>query len=247
MVRDDEPTKDEKDMKDTDGVNEAQAVDERAEAGAKAEETVSAEAVIESLRAEVDRLSAENAALRNDVEKFRKLGAEWQNQYLQLQADFRRHRQRTQEEAARLRERAAESLIGRLLPVFDDLERAAGAARDHDVTVAREALVQGVDMVRAGLYQVLQQAGLTPVETVAARFDPNIHEAVGFEITDKVPDGYVLQETRRGFRLGERLLRPAQVIVARSPGTDTEGQASSEGQEQRAKASGTDGKTEKGE
>ncbi|MBE3578162.1 MAG: nucleotide exchange factor GrpE [Limnochordales bacterium] len=177
-------------------------------------------------QADLERLEQTVALLRDEVERWRKQAVDWQNQYLQLQTDFRRYRQRMQDEATRLRERVTGDVIGRLLPVLDDLERAAEAAREHDITKAREALVQGVDMVRANFYQALQQFGLAPVETQATRFDPSVHEAVGFEITRELPDGYILRETRRGYRLGEHVLRPAQVIVAKSPESTDGGQES---------------------
>lgn len=174
-------------------------------------------------RARAAELEAENEKLRQEVERLRGLAGEWQIKYRELESDFRRLRVRTQEEISSIRERAAEKLISRLLPVLDDLERASAAARGHDAMAARQALTEGVEMILANLRQVLEEEGLSPVAAEAGLFDPEIHEAVGYEITDEVPHGTVLRAIRRGYRLRDHLLRPASVIVARGQAPESEG------------------------
>lgn len=129
--------------------------------------------------------------------------------YLRLAADFDNYRKRVAREHAELTKRANERLLNELLPVLDDLERALEAAAQHE----EAKLEEGVLLVHQSLSSVLERHGLTEIE-VEGPFDPHVHEALLTQPGDGAEEGDVLQVLQKGYRLGERVLRPARVIVA---------------------------------
>jgi molecular chaperone GrpE len=133
-------------------------------------------------------------------------------QLLRTAAEFDNFRKRTERERRDLAEAAAADLIRDLLPVLDDFQRALAAPGWHDQDGAR----RGVELIHRQLLEVLRKRGVEPFETVGHRFDPQWHEAVATEPAGTRPDGEITAEVRRGYRLGQRLLRPAQVKVARA-------------------------------
>jgi len=129
--------------------------------------------------------------------------------YLRLAADFDNYRKRVAREHAELTKRANERLLHELLPVLDDLERALEAAAQHE----EAKLEEGVQLVHQSLSGLLERHGLTEIEA-AGPFDPHVHEALLTQPGDGAEEGSVLQVLQKGYRLGERVLRPARVIVA---------------------------------
>jgi molecular chaperone GrpE len=129
--------------------------------------------------------------------------------YLRLAADFDNYRKRVAREHLELTKRANERILNELLPVLDDLERALEAASAHE----EAKLEEGVELVHRSLAALLERHGLTPIETEGA-FDPHVHEALLAQPGDGVDPGSVLQVLQKGYRLGDRVLRPARVIVA---------------------------------
>ena len=144
-----------------------------------------------------------------------KLTAE-RDEYLDLaqrvQADFENYRKRTVREQERLVAHAHERLVRELLPVLDDLERALGAAERHE----EAQLVEGVQLVQKALRQALAKEGLAEIAT-AGEFDPHVHEALLTQPSAEVEPGSVLEVVQRGYRLGDKVVRPARVIVAAEP------------------------------
>ncbi len=128
-------------------------------------------------------------------------------------ADFANYRRRTEEEREALARFANAALIGRLLTVLDDFDRAL----EHVPEDVHEGWVDGVRLVERKLRSVLESEGLTPIEAVGQTFDPNIHEAVVHEEPADHPDNQVIGELQRGYRLHDRVLRPALVRVANNP------------------------------
>jgi molecular chaperone GrpE len=123
--------------------------------------------------------------------------------------NFKKRLFREQEE---FRKYAAESVLADLLPVLDNLE----LALEHGARVeACKDVVMGVDMTRKVFLDTLKQHGLTPVGAVGEPFDPELHEAVGEEANADVATGHICSLLQRGYRLKERLLRPAKVIVCK--------------------------------
>ena len=129
--------------------------------------------------------------------------------YLRLAADFDNYRKRVARESAELSRRANERLLNELLPVLDDLERALEAAAGHE----EAKLEEGVRLVHRSLLGLVERHGLKEIETVGA-FDPHIHEALLAQPGEGAEEGTVLQVLQKGYTLGDRVLRPARVIVA---------------------------------
>jgi molecular chaperone GrpE len=129
--------------------------------------------------------------------------------YLRLAADFDNYRKRVAREHAELTARANERLVNELLPVLDDLERALEAAAEHE----EAKLEEGVQLVHRSLASLLERHGLTEIDTDGA-FDPHVHEALLAQPGEGAEEGAVLQVLQKGYRLGDKVLRPARVIVA---------------------------------
>jgi len=129
--------------------------------------------------------------------------------YLRLAADFDNYRKRVAREHAELTTRANERLVNELLPVLDDLERALEAAAEHE----EAKLEEGVKLVHRSLAALLERHGLTEIDTEGA-FDPHVHEALLAQPAEDAEEGSVLQVLQKGYRLGDKVLRPARVIVA---------------------------------
>ncbi len=136
------------------------------------------------------------------------------DQLLRTAAEYDNFRKRTKMELEEAERRGKEEAVRELLPVIDNLERAVGAA-----TAATDvmAIVDGVRMVLKLFEDQASRIGLERVAAVGARFDPAVHDAIQQKETDEHPPGTVITEVLAGYRLGERLVRAAMVIVARKP------------------------------
>ncbi len=134
---------------------------------------------------------------------------------LRLQADFDNYRRRTLREKAEWSVTATEGLVRDLLPVLDHFELGlkTSAERPTDAAVR-----DGFRMVHDQLMAVLRKAGLSPVDAHESSFDPHLHEAVSHVASDEHPADAIVAQTRRGWKLGDRLLRPVQVVVSSGPG-----------------------------
>ena len=136
---------------------------------------------------------------------------ELETRLLRLQADFENYRKRTLREKEELYVRANEELVLDLLPVLDHMDLALAAARKHE---APDAFVEGFRLVSEQMRSTLGRFGLRGIDVVGAAFDPNTHEAVSHLPSDEIEDHHVMVEARRGYMLGDRLLRAAQVVVS---------------------------------
>jgi molecular chaperone GrpE len=132
---------------------------------------------------------------------------------LRLTADFDNFRKRTERERRDLSDAITADVIRDLLPAVDDLERALAAPAAEDAGVYR----RGVELIHRQLMELLRKRGVEPLDSVGQDFDPNWHEAVVHEpAAEGRRDGEITAELRRGYRIGQRLLRPAQVKVAKA-------------------------------
>lgn len=158
--------------------------------------------------AESDSLVAkELAPLREERDRLK-------DQLLRTAADYDNFRKRTRKDVEDAERRGREDAIREMLPVFDNLERAVAAAGSvSDVA----AIVEGVKMVLKLFEDQAQRLGLARVAAVGHRFDPAIHDAIQQQETDEHAPGTVIAEIVPGYKLGERLVRPAMVVVARKP------------------------------
>ena len=125
-----------------------------------------------------------------------------------LQADFDNYRKRAARDQESLVARAGERIVKELLPILDDLERALEAVESHE----EAKLEDGVQLVHRQLEQLLEKEGLALVET-DGKFDPHVHEALLTQPSD-ADEGSVIEVLQKGYRLGDRVLRPARVVVA---------------------------------
>jgi molecular chaperone GrpE len=128
-----------------------------------------------------------------------------------LAAEFDNFRKRNAREQAALRERANERLVKELIPILDDLGRALEAAADHE----EAKLEDGVRLVHRALSELLTKEGLAEIET-QGKFDPHVHEALLSQPSD-AEEGSVIEVVQKGYKLGDKVLRPARVVVAASP------------------------------
>lgn len=159
-------------------------------------------AKVEIERAEFDRLQAQEL-----------LAAEYKDKYLRGLAEGENFRKRLEKDKKDFLEYAVQDLIGELLPVLDNFERALAAAPK----TGQDPYGQGVEMIYKQLTEALAKEGLHRIEAKGRTFDPLIHEAVAEEATSAVPDGAIVEELQKGYQLKGRLLRPAAVKVARAP------------------------------
>lgn len=131
------------------------------------------------------------------------------------QAEFENYRKRVERERAELYQHGRDDVLLQFLPVVDNFERALSSLETSEGDA--EALRHGVELIHKQFKDALSKFGLEAVEAVGQTFDPHVHEAVTTEATDKHKENTVIQEFQRGYRIGDRLLRPAKVKVAASP------------------------------
>ena len=171
-----------------------------------------AEVVAES---EAERVLPEDVRyLLERCETAEKRAEEEHENFLRTLADFNNYRRRAREEFEQARQFAIEDFVIRVLPVLDNFERAIKTAeelKDFD------ALHGGVVLILRQLRDVLEKEGVKPIEAEGQQFDPNLHEAVMREDTDEYPDGAIIEEFQRGYTLGDKVIRPSMVKVARHP------------------------------
>ena len=139
--------------------------------------------------------------------------AETRDKYLRLAADFENFKKRMRQEQLETIQHASSELINRLLPVLDDLQNVL----EHKPAGIDESWVKGLQLSVRKLEDALGTHGLQPIEAVGARFDPKMHEAVGHEESAEHPEDTVVSELRRGYRIRDRVVRPALVKVSRRP------------------------------
>ncbi len=160
-------------------------------------ETNSGEAVSTHLQGEIDRLKGERDQLVDRLAR--------------LQAEFENARKREARERADFRDFAVSGAVEQFLPVLDNFQLALGSAGSV------EQLRAGIELIVKQMEDVLRALNVQPVESVGARFDPRVHEALESVDRNDLPDHQVLEEVRRGYRIRDRLLRPALVRIVNNP------------------------------
>ena len=134
---------------------------------------------------------------------------EYLNHYRRVAAEFDNYKKRIARDQQSTTQRATERIVAGLLPVLDDLERAVDAFAEHD----KEHVQEGVELVHRALKSLLEKEGLAEIDPLGEAFDPHNHEALLQQPSD-APEGSVIQVLQKGFRVGERVIRPARVVVA---------------------------------
>lgn len=156
--------------------------------------------------------SKKNISLEEELEKVKAKVEEKNNQLLRLQAEYDNYRKRTLKEKTELIKYATEGLVGELLPILDNFDRAISAAK---VSSDFASFSQGVEMILRQIQDALGKEGLKAIEAVGQPFDPNIHDAVLRVQSDEHPENTVLEELQKGYYLKEKVLRPSMVKVSK--------------------------------
>ena len=136
-----------------------------------------------------------------------------QDRLLRTAAEFDNYRKRIERERGEFAAYAAADVLTDLLPIVDNLERALDAPAGSDA----EAYRKGVELIHKQMLDLLRKRGVTTIDALGTDFDPNLHQAVIHEASSEHREGEVIAEMQRGYKLGDRLLRPAMVVVAKAP------------------------------
>ena len=155
--------------------------------------------------------TAATAAPADELAELRKDRESLQDRLLRQAAEFDNYRKRIDRERKETAQYAAIDLIQDLLPVIDDFERAL-----RSDAPGAESYRQGLDIIHRALIEMLRKRGVTPINAVGTDFDPQIHQAVAYEAAPDRRDGEVTEQFTRGYRLGDKLIRPAMVKVAKA-------------------------------
>ncbi|MEA3489712.1 MAG: nucleotide exchange factor GrpE [Candidatus Omnitrophota bacterium] len=152
---------------------------------------------------------------RKDYEDLKKKAAErdeYHDKWLKVHAEYENTHKRMEKEKIDHIRFANEDIISRLFPIVDNFDMAFAAmekARD------KAAVMDGIRLVQKEFHRILEETGVSKIKTVGEKFDPHVHEAVTAVEAPGHPDGIILEEVRAGYKLNDRLLRPAQVVVAK--------------------------------
>jgi len=142
----------------------------------------------------------------------RSLADEYLDGWQRARAEFANYKKRVDRELEQARGTVAAEVLTHILPILDDLER---ALRDRPEAENLQAWAEGIELIHRKLATLLEAEGVEQIQAVGETFDPNVHEAITFEENDEVEHGKIIDVIRQGYRLGERVLRPAMVRVAR--------------------------------
>jgi molecular chaperone GrpE len=151
------------------------------------------------------------AALENELLEWKTKADEYLDGWQRSQAEFSNYKKRVARDQAMVQQNASASVLRRFLEVLDDLELAL-RNRPHEGDGAGWA--EGIDLIYRKLSAFLEAEGLTAIDADGQTFDPNLHEAITYEAHPEVESGQIIAVVKQGYRLGERVLRPAQVRVA---------------------------------
>jgi molecular chaperone GrpE len=149
----------------------------------------------------------EDEGLQADLDRFRDLA-------LRSQADFENYKKRAAREKEEAIKYANGALLERLMPIVDNFELGLEAARGEG---ENSPVFSGMSMVLKQLMDFLTEQGLQPIDSAGQKFDPNLHEAIAHEPSEQFPEGVVIRQMRRGYRMKNRLLRPSSVVVSSGP------------------------------
>ena len=183
---------------------------ESQDAGAESQET-SGESISDSAKQAEGALAQANAISQEEYDRLKAERDSLLDRLARLQAEFENARKREQRERTEFRDFAVAGAVELFLPVLDNFQLALKAAG------SAEQLRTGVELILKQMEDALRTLNVQPVESVGATFDPRVHEAIEMVERPDVPDHQVFDEVRRGYRIKDRLLRPAMVRVASNP------------------------------
>ncbi len=161
--------------------------------------------------------TATTAALSPEqIEELKATAAKARDNWIRTTADFDNFKKRAAREKTEAAQYASASLLQKVLPVLDNFEMALAAAQTAQGDKLA-ALQSGVSMIHSQLRNILAETGLEEIDAAGKPFDPSLHEAISQQESTDVPEDHVVQQIRKGYKLKERLLRPATVVVAKKP------------------------------
>lgn len=156
--------------------------------------------------------SAQATTQTSDVEQLKRERDDFYDRLLRKTAEFDNYRKRVDRDRKDQMEWAAADLLTQILAVLDDFERALKA----DAPPEAQPYRAGFELIHRQLSEVVRKRGVTPIDAVGTDFDPNLHQAIAYEETPGAREGEVVAEFAKGYKLGDRLLRPAVVKVAKA-------------------------------
>ncbi len=177
--------------------------------------------------AEEEQATDELEALRKELEEARAKEAEYLDGWQRARAELANARKRFQKEQQQSYSNAKADVLVRLLPIIDDFERAFETLPED---LQDHRWVEGIKLVLCKAQGLLEQEGVTPIDAAGQEFDPFLHQAVTHEPCVDVPEGHVIGQMQRGYRLGDRVLRPCMARVSAGPLPEPEEGASAEEQ-----------------
>ena len=163
----------------------------------------------------ISQLQNKNSDLNSKLEKSKKETEEMKVKYVRLLADFENVKKRTKKEVQDIRKYSTTSLLKDFLPIIDNMQRALEHS-ELDDTNPNDPLIEGIKLVHKQFISTLEKYLVTPFESLNKPFDPKVHEALQMVETEDFEDNIVMNEYEKGYLIGERLLRPAKVIVAKN-------------------------------
>jgi molecular chaperone GrpE len=147
-----------------------------------------------------------------DADEVQRQRDDYYDRLLRKTAEFENYRKRVDRDRQSMAESATADLVRDLLPLVDDLERALKADASAE---SADAYRRGVELIHRQLLEILRKRGVRPIEALGADFDPHFHEAVAYEAAEGRREGEVIEEFAKGYMLGDRLIRPSMVKVAK--------------------------------
>ena len=165
----------------------------------------------------------ERETFEEEFEKAKAQAAEYLDGWQRTQAEFSNYKKRQEAERVQVTTLANATLLRKLLPVVDDFERAIATL---SAGLSQLTWCEGILLIRHKLDAILESEGVKPIEVEGQTFDPHYHEAVTYEEVSGCEEGQIIGEVQRGYTLGERVLRPALVRVAKAPVTQSEEESS---------------------
>lgn len=192
-----------KHLREVNELSNEKQVEEQNEEVVEEVQTEAAEATEAEASEEVNPLQQENDQLKQQLE-------EEENRYLRLQADFDNFRRRSRLDAEAAQKYRAQSLVADILPALDNFERALQVNTADEQT---KSVLQGVEMVYRQLVEALQKEGVEAIESVGKTFDPYEHQAVMQVEDDECEPNTVVEELQKGYKLKDKIIRPAMVKV----------------------------------
>lgn len=152
------------------------------------------------------------ASMQAELDELQAKADEYLDGWQRARAEFSNYKKRIERDQEDARARATAAVLAKILPVADDLQR---ALRDRPAGEAADAWAEGIELIERKLAALLEAEGVEPIPAAGTTFDPALHEAVTYESSDDHNEGQIIEVIQQGYRIGERVLRPARVRVAR--------------------------------